>query len=411
MLDDYKRNKPPRVYSVEFWRFAFTAIVALYHLEIYYQKKLMPSGTTAVEFFFILAGFTIAMSAERRIEKDGMRELSAREAHALALEYIKKKLIAIYPLLAITLILVVVAIPLAFPATQMFTAPIRGGIWEQLQGRFNAIVNTEWEWLMLAGTPMGINEATTSSAPLVPLWFLTQLLIAGYLYTFLINRKYDLMMFAAPLIAVLGYSYFAMNSEKILDFYLKMGLLNAGNVRALAGMAAGISIYRVYVFIKGREWSLFGIIMFQLLELYAIYRFISLMLGAEIGIDNLRRIPYILVIVLLSFSNLTYLSKLLNREFMGKLGKISLPMYLIHFPVATVYWSALYAIKLRPNARALPAFLLNSGGMSSRYQQIPLSWGDVLMYLPLVIIVSLLMHISVIGIRRLMKTISRYRPS
>ena len=390
-----------RVYSVEFWRFAFTLIVAMYHLEIFYQKKLMPSGTTAVEFFFILAGFTIAMSAGRRVEAGGKRELSSREAHAIAMDYLKKKLVMIYPLLLITLVITIVVIPLASPSLPMFSGLESNGFWQDLLEKVKALVNSEWEWLLMVGTPMGFNEASASSAPIVPLWFLTQLLVAGYLYSFLVNRKFDLMMFASPLIAILGYTYFVLNSEKILDFYIRMGFLNAGTVRAIAGMAAGISIYQIYVKMKGRDWTIFGRILLQLLELLAIYRFCALTFYADISIDNFRRIPYILIIILLSFVNVTFLSKLLNRRFMEKLGKISLPIYLIHFPIATVYWSMLFTLKRIPSARSLPTLILRSGGTDQRFLQIPLSWGDVLMYLPLVIITSVLIHLAVNGVRRL----------
>ena len=56
-----------RVSAVEFWRFVFTVMVSLYHLEIFFMKKsLFPSGSGAVEFFFVLAGFLLAMGAEKR---------------------------------------------------------------------------------------------------------------------------------------------------------------------------------------------------------------------------------------------------------------------------------------------------------------------------------------------------------
>ena len=56
-----------RVSAVEFWRFVFTVMVSLYHMEIFFVKKsLFPSGSGAVEFFFVLAGFLLGLSAEKR---------------------------------------------------------------------------------------------------------------------------------------------------------------------------------------------------------------------------------------------------------------------------------------------------------------------------------------------------------
>ena len=403
MKFENEEKKTPRVYSVEFWRFAFTVIVALYHLEIFYQKKLMPSGTGAVEFFFILAGFTIAMSASRRMARDGLRELSARDANALAWGYLKKKLRLIYPALAVTLVITLVVIPLSGAVFTFGSADVNAGFLPRLFAQIKLLLGSEWEWLMMVGTPMGFNNASAASAPIVPLWFLTQLLLVGYLCTFLINRKYDFTMFAAPLIGVLGLTYFVLNSENNLDFYIKMGLVNAGTVRAVTEIAMGITAYRIYEYMIGREWKLPGKIALQLLELLAVYRYCALTFNAPLSIENFRRIPYILIIILLSFVNVTLLSKLLNRKFMEKAGKLSLTMYLVHFPVATVYYYFIYTLKMKPAARALPSFFMRSGGADRMYPPIPLSLGDVVMYLPFVIVVSVLINLLISGITRLFR--------
>ena len=394
-------KKPPRVYSVEFWRFAFTIIVALYHLEIFYQVKLMPSGTSAVEFFFTLAGFTIAMSASRRVAADGARELSPRESRSLAWDYLKKKLLMIYPVLAVVLVITLVVIPLAGAAFPTGYNISNTGFLQKLLIQLKVLISSEWEWLMMVGTPMGFNNAAASSAPIVPLWFLTQLLAVGYFYTYIINRKYDFTMFAAPLIGVLGFSYFVLNSENNLDFYIRMGVFSAGTVRAVTHMALGISIFRIYEYMVKRDWKLSGKILLQLLEILAIYRYCALTFNAPLNIDNFRRIPYILIIILLSFVNITFLSKLLNRKFMQKLGKLSLTVYLIHFPAATVYYFMLSTLKRNPAIRSLPAFFLRSGGADGLYPPIPLSLGDIVMYLPFVIIVSVLITLLLSGIKAL----------
>ena len=400
-------EKPRRVYSAEFWRFAFTIIVALYHLEIFYQVKLMPSGTSAVEFFFILAGFTIAMSASRRVAADGVRERGPRESAGLAWDYLKKKLLMIYPALAVTLVITLVIIPLSGAVFTMGYSSVNAGFLPRLFAQIKILFSSEWEWLMMVGTPMGFNNLTSAAAPIVPLWFLTQLLVVGYAYTYFINRKYDFTMFAAPLLGVLGLTFFVLNSENNLDFYIKMGLFNAGTVRAITEMAFGISIYRIYEYMVKRDWKLTGRILFQLLELFAIYRYCALTFHADLSIDNFRRIPYILIIILLSFVNVTFLSKLLNRRFMEKLGKLSLTVYLIHFPVATVYYFLMYNLKMKPVARALPSFFMRSAGADRMFPPIPLSLGDVVMYLPFVIIVSILINLLISALKRLKRNSSR----
>ncbi len=99
--------KTARVLTVEFWRFFFTVIVCLFHLEIYisYENRVIfPSGTCAVEFFFVIAGFTMAMSAKRNLAGRSVPP-TVGEARAAAVAYVKNKLKAIYPILIVVMVL------------------------------------------------------------------------------------------------------------------------------------------------------------------------------------------------------------------------------------------------------------------------------------------------------------------
>jgi peptidoglycan/LPS O-acetylase OafA/YrhL len=380
--------KKERVNSVEFWRFLFTAMVAVYHLEIFYMtlQKRIPSGSTAVEFFFILAGFTTAMSASRRAEARSGRPIDAREAHALAVKYVKDKLTAIYPILAVTLALALVVIP-AGP----------------LLGKLGRLFGSEWEWLFMVGTPMGYNNG---AAPLVPLWFLTQLLVVGYIYTFLINIRRDFMMFAAPAIAVLGYTFFTLNSQNILDFYVKMGFFNAGAVHAFSEMAMGIALYQLYAYLKKRGLSRRAVILLTVVELYAIYRYFSMTFTQQVGLDNFRRIPYVMIIVLTSFLNVTFVSKFLNGAVSRALGRISLTMYLIHFPLATAFfnmkmWTAVNFMT-NPIANQLFGFFngmgMGTGGSGGGYGA-PLGLRDAFVYIVFVMIAAALITLFLAAVR------------
>lgn len=396
-----------RVYYVEFWRFAFTALLCLYHLEIFYARpvRIVPSGTTAVEFFFILAGFTIAMTATNKTTALGLRELDTRQAHKMAIDFVRKKLIAIYPVLAAGLIIALVIIPL-IPQLQFptfggaaFLQP--AGFWERFLERINVLISSEWEWLMMVGSPMGHGTVGYAylSAPIVPLWFLTPLFTIGYLYSFLMHRKYDLMMFLAPLIAVLGHIYFALHTQISFSFNTQMGIFDAGAMRAVSQMALGISIFQLYQYLSGRNWTLPKKIFLQIIELFVLYRFFVLTYMAGVGYDNYRRIPYVAILVLLAFVKMTFLSNLLNRKFMEKLGKISLAMFIIHHPLAVAYFALMTRINSGAGARNLPMFLRRTAGTDEFMRAIPLSWGDVVLYLGSVIILSVIIYAIIEGIK------------
>ncbi len=382
--------KTGRVSTIEFWRFIFTAMVCIYHLEIFFrQRELLVSGTSAVEFFFVLAGFLIAMSAKRDLD-GGSGPVTTKQAHAMALDFVRKKLKAIYPILIVVVLLGFLVYPAA-PST--FTQ------------RLLALQNTEWEWLLLVGTPFGFNAA---AAPIIPMWFLTALIAAGYIYTFALYKHYDFMMFAAPAIGVLFYVYFALNATVAFDHDIAMGFLNAGMVRAVAQMALGVSVFSLYDYLSKKKLNLAWRTVLSLLEIYSIYRFFALTLWQPVGMDNYRRLVYILIIVLLSFLNQTLLSRVLNRRFWRKLGGITLAMYLCHYNLIMVYFKLLGAVKMKlmalslhsPAAKALQAFLQDTGGFDSKFKAVPMSWKDMLLFSLMVIILSVLIVLCVGAVRR-----------
>ena len=266
---------PPRsakTSTVEFWRFAFTVLVCIYHLEVYFAKRdMLISGSSAVEFFFILAGFLMARSAQRNLA-GRTTPMTVREAHGMAIDFVKKKLKAIYPILIIVILLGVVV----YPAV---SAPFLT--------KLQSLQNTEWELLLLVGTRFGFNNGMTL---IIPMWFLTGLIVVGYIYTYAIYKHYDFMMFAAPVIGVLVFVFFSMNSEMILDFDIMMGYLNAGMVRAIAEMSLGVSMFCLYNYLSKKKLGMVWRILLSLLEVYAIYRFFALTLWQPLGMDNFRRI-------------------------------------------------------------------------------------------------------------------------
>lgn len=363
-----ERKSGSRIASVEFWRFLFTVLVCLYHLEIYYTKgKLFPSGTSAVEFFFVLAGFLLAMSASHFFERHPDR-LSPKEAAAMATQFVWKKVKAIFPVLVIVLILHLAV----------------NGAGYIYKTTLDAALHMEWELLFMVGTSFGYGGGM---APIVPLWFLTALLVAGYVYCYMIYRHYDFTLYLAPLIGVLLYSYFTLNSSLVLDFNVKMGFLTAGMVKGFAEMALGIAVFKLYDHLRHKKLGPVWQLALTLLMLFAVYRYFALTIKQPIGMDNFRRIIYILIIVLLSFLNKDEVTHLFNNPVSRWLGSISLPMYISHYTLCNVFFDIINALKKKfPTS----AFLKDMGGASG-WNAVDMSWKDRLCYLALVIVVSALL--------------------
>ncbi|MDR0857560.1 MAG: acyltransferase family protein [Oscillospiraceae bacterium] len=357
--------KKPRIQTVEFWRFALTVLVAVYHFEIYFtQRTLIPAGSGAVEFFFILAGFTMAMSADSRAKRrTATSPVTVKEAHAEALSFVVKKLKVIVPIVLVCVILACFVYPMSVtPVVETPAAPaydpwagfggfggFGGGFGYGGYGtytpppapvpatefdRISAFMNSEWELLLMVGTPFGFNNG---SAPNVPLWFLTALLVVGYLYTFAITIKRDIVLFLAPAIGILFYIFFTLNSTMLIDHAAAMGFFNAGTVHAIAEMSFGIALYTLFTYVKAKNLGIVWKAILSLLEIYAIYRLFSLTFGDAVGFGNFRKIPYLMAVIFFGFYNSTWIAQILNRKVFRFLGDLSLIMYIAHYNLIPVF--------------------------------------------------------------------------
>jgi peptidoglycan/LPS O-acetylase OafA/YrhL len=217
------------------------------------------------------------------------------------------------------------------------------------------------------------------------------------------------MKFAAPVIGILFYIFFAMNAEKILDFYIPMGFLNAGFVRGFAEMSFGMSIFYLYEYLSQKKFGIIWKILLTLLELYAIYRYFSLTVHAPLGPDNYRRMVYILIIVLLSFLNADFISRGLSKlgPLWRRAGTLSLTMYMCHIPVANGYFMLVGNIKMKlmmqsagsPFAKSLSGFMKDMGGFSGM-KPIPMSWKDMVLFLILVIITAIIITLLIAAVKK-----------
>lgn len=388
-----------RISAVEFWRFVFTVMVSLYHLELFFMKKsLFPSGSGAVEFFFVLAGFTLAMSAERRHLARGGLAAEPKAAADRALAFVGGKLKAILPIVACWLVLHILVTP---------------GL-GSFQSKLRFLMNAEWEVLLMVGTPMGFNGGM---APNIPLWFLTSLLIAGYVYTYLMERHFERMRFLAPVIGVLGITFFALKTATVLDHSIAVGFMTAGTVKAFSEIALGISLFFLYARLRERKPKLWQSLLLELAELYVLYRLFSLIIGQPAGLENYKRTLYIMALILFAFLRVTPLTKALDNPFSRLLGKVTLAMYVCHYTLINVYLTRLQKAKvsLAMHSRAggwraaLFRFLGNTGGFDQSFKPAPMGWKDILLYLLLLLATAIIVTLIVQGLSRLLRSAARRR--
>jgi peptidoglycan/LPS O-acetylase OafA/YrhL len=297
-----------------------------YHLEKIYDSMPMMNGVRVasvgyigVEFFFILAGFLIAQSDSRRRLAGAPERVTFQEAGRAGVKYVLGKLKVVYPTLIAVLLL--------------FTLVLHSG---GIGARLREITNLEWELLMLGGTNFGWNE---SDLFLIVSWFLTDIILTGYIFTIIVSLRRDVVRYLAPVMAVLLYAFFSAHTFELYRGHDLMGFLNGGMIRAFAGMCLGYTAHMLYTRLAGIKLHLAAKILLSLLELYVIYRLVALCWKQPIDVQNFRILVYIPLIIMFAFLQQTAVSFVLNNPVSRFLGGVSLTMYLFHWRFLEYYYT------------------------------------------------------------------------
>jgi hypothetical protein len=180
-----------------------------------------------------------------------------------------------------------------------------------------------------------------------------------------------------------------------------MSIFNAGTVHAVSEMCFGISMFLIYDRLKRVDLSMFWRVILSLLEAYAIYRYCKLTFGTPVNMDNFRKLPYLMIIVLTSFLNVTVIARLLNNKLSALAAKISLPMYIGHWTMAGLYIGMVMQAKMMPGGSG--AWLEKMGGLDGRFKMIPMSVMDVVTFLVIVIGFSALTALLVAAVKKMIE--------
>lgn len=221
-----------RFYSLDIAKFAFTLMIAVFHFWALYQVNAR-GGFIAVEFFFILSGFFL------------MRQYEAQKEEITPAQYIWKKIKKYFPHYIFSF-LVLFLYRNVVEWGNSFTTILRNFL-HQIP-----------EVFMIYGTILS-DEKTPIYNSMT--WYISVLLIVGYILWALLKGHKPAVMAAAP-VAVFGiYAYMCYTigttnnwRTHVFEFF------NYGMLRAVAGMLLGILVYQAYLFIfpileNGKKWA------------------------------------------------------------------------------------------------------------------------------------------------------------
>ena len=302
-----------KIKNIEFLRVIGCITIILYHLflksKLYYPDidlynklhNMTACGGKAVELFFILSGFFFVYTLN---------------TNKTCWEFIKSKLIRLYPVLVFVIILYFI---FSLTGTLKFT-----------------LYDNIFTLLGLNGTGLIIKYANASH-----FWYVSAMLWT-LLFYFYLNKNYEKKNINLFIVLTVFFSYtFLLHVQKgniggIERTYNT--ILNVGMLRALGGISIGYLIGEWYKNnidnINSLKVNIYQTIALSGLEFITIYFIINNLMLHKLNYNNqfIFIIAYT-IIIMLFLAKKGFFSKILDNNIWVQISKYSYSIYMIHFPI------------------------------------------------------------------------------
>lgn len=304
-------KKTHRNGKIEFMRFVFCISIMLHHIGLTLASqaqesggdiKFFTNGALGVEFFFVVSGYLMANSAFKT------------QNNGLALgkdtgRFMGRKLWGVFPWFFVTYMASFIGLVIIE----------RYGVRSAADTFINALPNL----FLIQKSGVFVKDIMGVS------WYIGDMLLAMLIIYPFLKKRYDVVSrIAAPVISLLLVGYLCKVDGKLTDIKAWMGFTNKTLLRAIAEILLGVFIFELIRHFKEFNFKKVHRVILTFVEI-ASYAAVLLFSASHI---NKRYEPYFLVCIAvavgLSFSDVTYFSKIFNNKFVYFLGKASLPLYL-----------------------------------------------------------------------------------
>lgn len=300
---------------IELWRFVFCCIILNHHVGgIGTTRHLFPAGFLAVEFFFILSGFFAMKHLKRSYDKEcGMMEYS--------LKMTIQKMGRIFPYAAIGILIAYIWKIICYEAGT--------GIGDKILG----VRNVFYELFFLPMTGIIRLDLTEYLNP--PLWYLSALMIALPIVAYLAIRYTDAFEHYIVWFLPLMLHGFLLGTYGLGDWGNPVAFTYSGVIRGFADLLLGCALYLIVDKINTVRWQDYMRLVFTMVEV--------LLILASVYMCTMRVDGYVYEIgvwlfvfsLAVTLSGVSYTANIDSKVF-AYLGKLSLPMYCVHWPVYTI---------------------------------------------------------------------------
>ena len=306
-----KRNttsKNNRNTTIDLLRLFFSIGIILLHWGQWNgnEKLFISCGYIGVSFFYIVSGYLLAQKIFKLEESKNLSEGVGKEA----VYYIAHKVKGILPYYVVALIL-------AFVAVSYFTYSSK----EQLLYNLGYYVS-EILMLQMAGFPTYAIIGTE--------WYLSALIVA-LLIIYPLVRKYRQVYtyIVSPLIGIMGLGWISYSYGNMASPALWTGICFEGVLRAIALISLGVTAFEISRFVKKKYQNpSFGLTFMEVFIWILVFVFMKVG-NPYTGMDFLITL-LILVGIIISFSEVTFLNSFIGSFLGNAAAKISIPLFLCH---------------------------------------------------------------------------------
>ena len=335
----------------DFWKFFAMVIIVIHHSYNLFENERIyfAYGSIFVEFFFIVSGFFMALSASKKEEAE-VRTLGTETAG-----FIFRKLKRLLPYFVFAWITTLVSDTVYFGPKEVFSSE------NLLKVPFSIV------FLHVSGIPMKDVVGTD--------WYLSAMFMSmAVIYPLLRYRSDIFTKLAAPLIAVSLYACMLRRDGYITGVLGWYGIFCKGFFRGFAGLCLGCSAFAVSKWLKEK-------FMYKGIPLLLSFVSTGCMVGAALlvyyGVDRKYQGTIVLmfyIAVLIIASGKASINALFGNSLCVWLGKLSMAVYLTH--TSAIRWVNI-AIE---NSSSLSSFRENRFGppvITAVYVILSLLWGIV----------------------------------
>lgn len=299
-------------------------VVVLFHvLEIYsggdHVKQLVNHGYLAVDFFFMLSGYVMAHAYDDRWHQMTLKD------------FFKRRLIRLHPMIIAGM--TIGAICFYFGASEIFPKIAQTTIWQLL------LVLAIGYTLIPVPLSMDIRGWNEMHPLNGPAWSLFLEYIANILHALILRKLSKLVLFSLVLIAAAALVHLAVTSptgDIIGGWSIEPAQLRIGFTRLLFPYMAGMLLRRAIKVAGGKLTFLLSSLL-----LILVLSFPRVGGHEHLWMNGL----YDSLTVILIFPIIIYLGAIgdvksaLAEKVCTFLGDVSYPVYIIHYPVAYVFYA------------------------------------------------------------------------